>query len=85
MSWRTSHRGTRRAAGLDCQPAIAHARLTVIVSDFAAELGSGLSWVAVRLQTSVAAQDHWPTLPPPAPRQTVLPRLVDAGGARRLQ
>ena len=35
----------------------------MIVSDGAAELGSGLSWVTVRLQTSVAYQDHWLALP----------------------
>lgn len=39
-----------------------HSRLTVMVSEGAAELGSGSSWATVRLQTSVAYQDH-----PPAP------------------
>ena len=33
-----------------------------MVSEGAAELGSGSSWATVRLQTSVAYQDH-----PPAP------------------
>ena len=38
-------------------------RLTLIVSEGAAELGNGLSWVTVRLQTPTGNQNHplrWP-------------------------
>ena len=35
----------------------------MIVSEGAAELGSALSWVTVRLQTAVEYQNHPPALP----------------------